>query len=340
MTVKERIIALDQLGNALSKWITEVEEGVVSTIDQPIESAFHRNGWFDKSQVVSALKEINEWLNYSNLEEWSKPYDFDSKSGAKRVGVIMAGNIPLVGFHDYLSILISGHNLLAKVSKKDEVLIKFIHKTLIGIEPRFDSQVDFSDQRFIGLDGVIATGSDNSSRYFDYYFSKTPHIIRKNRTSVAVLNGNESGDELILLGNDIFRYYGLGCRNVTKVYFPKDFDLDWFYKGIISHGEVINHHKYQNNYDYHKSVFLLNGEKLWDNNFLLLKQDSSLSSPVGTLFYEEYENLALLDKKLIELEEQIQCRVGLGGGPLGAAQKPLLTDYSDNINTLDFLSHL
>lgn len=340
MTVKERINALDQLGKVLSKWILEIENKEISVLDSPIESAFHHNGWFDKSQVLFALKEVNAWLNYSDLTDWTKSYDFDSIKEGKKVGVIMAGNIPLVGFHDYLSVLISGHKLQAKVSKKDQVLIKFIHQSLVEIDSRFESQVEFSEERFLGLDGVIATGSDNSARYFDYYFSKTPHIIRKNRTSVAVLNGNESAEELALLANDIFRYYGLGCRNVTKVYFPKGFDVDWFYKGIIDHGGIINSHKYQNNYDYHKSVFLLNGDKLWDNNFLLLKRDDSLSSPVGTLFYEEYDDLNILEKQLAELDSQIQCRVGKGGFSLGEAQKPKLDDYSDNINVLDFLSHL
>jgi hypothetical protein len=253
------------------------------------------------------------------------------------VGVIMAGNIPLVGYHDYLSVVISGHKLLAKLSNKDEVLIKFLHAELMKIQPKFEDVVDFSTERFNDIDAVIATGSNNSSRYFDYYFSKIPNIIRKNRTSIAILTGNETKNDLKSLGDDIFRYYGLGCRNVTKVFLPKGFDVSWFYGGIVDHFEVINNHKYQNNYDYHKSIFLLNQEKIWDNNFLLLKQDNSLSSPVGVLYYEEYTDLEVLKKQLELQEDQIQCKVGYQQFELGKAQSPDLTDYSDNIDVLKFL---
>lgn len=340
MELKDRIKAFSELGKQLQLWLNQRTEGVENPLDSVLRRAFHSNGWFDEAQVINSLTEINDWLHEDELEKWTTNYNFDLSENPKRVGVIMAGNIPLVGYHDYLSVVISGHFLKAKLSSKDAVLIQFLHDELLKIVPELSEMVDLGGERFTDIDAVIATGSNNSSRYFDYYFSKIPHIIRKNRTSVAVLSGNESEDQLKQLGNDIFRYYGLGCRNVTKVYFPKNFDINWFYQGIVSHGSVMDNHKYQNNYDYHKSLFLLNQEKMWDNNFLILKNDSGLTSPVGTLFYEEYDDLSNIEAYLGMLEEQIQCRVGLGGLELGEAQKPKLTDYSDNIDVLEFLLEL
>lgn len=340
MELKDRINAFAELGNRLESWIKLEKAGKGSPIEFVLVQAFNKNGWFDAPQVLMALESVQKWLNNEALLAWTNSYSFTSTKPAKKVGVIMAGNIPLVGFHDYLSVLISGNKLLAKLSSKDEVLIRFIHSELVAIEPRFKDLVDFSTERFNDVDAVIATGSDNSSKYFEYYFSKKPHIIRKNRTSIAILKGTETKEELNQLGNDIFRYFGLGCRSITKVYFPKGFDIDWFYTGIVDHSEVINNHKYQNNYDYHKSLFLLNGLKLWDNNFLLLKEDKSLTSPVGTLFYEEYEGIQDLEQELSLIADKIQCRVGVGGFDLGDSQNPELTDYSDNIDVLEFLLNL
>jgi hypothetical protein len=337
MKLKDRIIAFSKLGNQLSKELKQFKNGEESILDDVIPNAFAHNGWFEESQVVFSLTEISGWLTEKNLLAWVSNYTFDTIKKPKLVGVIMAGNIPLVGYHDYLSVVISGHKLQAKLSSKDEILMRFMHEELIKIEPRISEMVDFSTERFNNIDAVIATGSDNSSRYFDYYFSKIPHIIRKNRTSVAILKGDETKEQLTQLGEDIFRYYGLGCRNITKLYFPKGFKIDWFYSGIMDHSNIINNHKYQNNYDYHKSVFLLNRDNIWDNNFLLLKNDKSLSSPVGTMYYEEYEDLNQLTTELESLDAQIQCTVGLFGYNLGDAQRPKLTDYSDNIDVLQFL---
>jgi hypothetical protein len=337
MNLKQRIAAFSELGKRVTLWLNQKNDGQPTDLDSVFRLAHNKNGWFDEFQITQSLTEINAWLNTEDLNNWAIEYAFDQMDGQKLVGVIMAGNIPLVGFHDYLSVLISGHKLQAKLSSKDEVLLPFLHAELVKIEPGFLTLADFSTERFNAVDAVIATGSNNSSRFFDYYFSNIPNIIRKNRTSIAVLTGKETSEELASLGDDIFRYYGLGCRNVTKVYFPKGFDIDWFYSGIVNHSDVINNFKYQNNYDYHKSLFLLNGEKLWDNNFVLLKEDKGLSSPVGTLYYEEYDDLETLQKELLPLSDQIQCRVGIDGFSLGAAQQPLLTDYSDNVNVLNFL---
>ena len=337
MELKDRIIAFDKLGVQLNSWLNAIEEGKENELEQVIESARHHNGWFDKSQVLNSLNEILQWLNVDALTDWTNNYNLETITETKTIGVIMAGNIPLVGFHDYLSVLISGHKILAKLSSKDEVLIRFLNKELQIIEPRFKGFTDFSTERFTNIDAVIATGSDNSAKYFEYYFAKMPNIIRKNRTSIAVLTGKESKEEMHQLGNDIFKYYGLGCRNITKIYLPKGFSIDWFYEGILDHGDIINNHKYQNNYDYHKSLFLLNGENLWDNNFLMLKKDTAISSPVGVLYYEEYDDINDLKKELEVLQPKIQCSVGVFGFSLGEAQSPKLSDYSDNIDVLDFL---
>lgn len=336
MELKERINAFSNLGQSLNNWILLFESNQSSPLDTAIRQAFHHNGWFSEDQVLNSLKELAYWLNKNKLEDWINNYSI-TDIAPKTVGVIMPGNIPLVGFHDYLSVLLSGHKLLGKLSSKDEILPKFIHNELLKIEPRFAESVDFSTQRFTNVDAVIATGSDNSSRYFEYYFAKKPHIIRKNRTSIAVLEGKETKEDLFELGKDVFGYYGLGCRNVTKLYLPKNFDRDWLYSGIIDHADIINNHKYQNNYDYHKSLYLLNQDEIWDNNFLLLKNDTSISSPIGVLFYEEYDDIKTLETELSLISDQIQCRIGVNGFPFGYAQKPELTDYADDIDVLQFL---
>lgn len=339
MELEDRIKAFVELGEKLNEWVKSYHEEKPSPLDSILRQAFHKNGWFEESQVINSISGVIPWLSKENLTNWvgTRFVDFGS---SQKIGVIMAGNIPMVGFHDYLSVLISGHQLVAKLSSKDEVILKFIQSELEKIEPRIADFVDFTSNRFNEVDAVIATGSDNSSRYFEYYFSKKPHIIRKNRTSIAVLKGDESKEELEALGYDIFNYFGLGCRSVTKLFFPKGFEVDWFYSGIVNHGGIINNHKYQNNYDYHKSLYLLNGDKLWDNNFLLLKPDTAISSPVGTIFYEEYEDLGELETQFDSMGDQIQCRVGVNGLPFGASQKPELTDYADNIDVLEFLDKL
>lgn len=337
MTINKRINAVSELGNRLEDWLNSFSDVAENPLHSVVQKAFHHNGWFDEAQVIQALWEVRNWMDKSKLENWVSPYGLDQISSPKTIGVIMAGNIPLVGFHDYLSVLISGHQLLAKLSSKDKILLDFLHKELAKIEPEMGKQVEFTESRFSNIDAVIATGSNNSSRYFEYYFANKPHIIRKNRTSVAILSGMESKEALHRLGMDIFRYYGLGCRNVTKIYVPKGFEVSWFYEGIIDHFEVINNHKYQNNYDYHKSLFLLNQEPIWDNNFLILKPETALSSPVGTLYYHEYEKQEEIEADLELNRDNIQCIVGEGFINFGDAQSPQLHDYSDNIDVLSFL---
>lgn len=299
------------------------------------------NGWFTKEQVYFAVHSWAEALTEINLNEWLSSYDF-SKVTPKTVGLILAGNIPLVGFHDFLSVLISGHNVLVKTSSNDQHLIKFLVDYLIAVEPELKNRITFSDGKLENFDAVIATGSNNTARYFEYYFKNKPSIIRKNRNSIAILNGKESHEDLVNLGEDIFRYFGLGCRNVSKLFVPKDYNFDAFFKAMYEYQDVIHYEKYSNNYDYNKAVFLMSNFKLLDNGFLTIKEDTSYSSPISSVFYEFYEDLEVLKNRLKNESDQIQCIVSNNlvekSIAFGQTQKPKLWDYADDVNTLKFLN--
>lgn len=301
------------------------------------------NGWFTQEQVYHAIQSWAKALEEDNLNQWISVYDF-SEVKPKTVGLILAGNIPLVGFHDLLSVLISGHNVLVKTSSNDQHLIKFLARYLVAVNPEIENCITFTDGKLENFDAVIATGSNNTARYFEYYFKNKPNIIRKNRNSIAVLNGNETHDDLVNLGEDIFRYFGLGCRNVSKLFVPKDYNFDAFFKAIYEYKDVIYYEKYSNNYDYNKAVFLMSNFKLLDNEFLTLKEDTSYSSPISSVFYERYENIEHLKKQLEKDAGQIQCVVSNGvienSIPFGKTQQPELWDYADNVDTLLFLNKL
>ena len=256
----------------------------------------------------------------------------------------MAGNIPLVGFHDFICVLLSGHNVLVKTSSNDQMLLPFLANYLTSVEPALLNYIHFSEGKLTDFDAVIATGSNNTARYFEYYFKDKPSIIRKNRNSVAVLNGSETKEDFEALGEDIFRYFGLGCRNVSKLFVPKNYIFDSFFEGIFKHQDVIHYEKYANNYDYNKAVFLMSNFKLLDNGFLTIKEDTSYSSPISSVFYEFYEDLDVLKTKLEQDHEQIQCIVSNNlvpkSIPFGQTQKPALWDYADNVDTLAFLVNL
>jgi hypothetical protein len=252
----------------------------------------------------------------------------------------MAGNIPMVGFHDLLCVLISGHKALLKLSKDDNLLLPAVLKLWMKIYPEGKDRVAFTDGVLKDFDAVIATGSTNTSRYFESYFSKYPHIIRKGRNSVAVLDGSESEEELTLLGKDIFDYFGMGCRNVTKLYLPADFDLNRFFQAIYGFADIVNHNKYANNYDYHKSLWLLNQDPILDNGFVLLKEDKKIASPIGALYYERYNDMNQVMQELAEKSEEIQCIVGKNQVPFGNSQCPMLHDYADGVDTMKFLQDL
>ncbi|WP_338408540.1 acyl-CoA reductase [uncultured Flavobacterium sp.] len=305
-----------------------------------IQLSQSHNGWYTPENVYFSIQSWAKSLTEENLEKWFSLYNFNEVK-SKNVGLILAGNIPLVGFHDFLSILISGHNVLIKTSSNDQYLLPFIAKYLIAIEPEFSNKITFVEGKLENFDAVIATGSNNTARYFEYYFKDKPTIIRKNRNSVAVLKGDETKEQLAALGEDIFRYFGLGCRNVSKLFVPKGYSFIAFFEAIFEYQDVIHYEKYANNYDYNKAVFLMSNFKLLDNGFLTIKEDASYASPISSVFYEYYENMPGLQIRLQTESEQIQCIVSNNlvenSIDFGKTQSPNLWDYADNVDTITFL---
>ena len=317
---------------------------VDSELKEIVERAGHHNGWFTEDNILFSLQQWGDLLTEENLKEWLSNYSFSNESKPKTVGIVMAGNIPLVGFHDFLCVLLSGNKVLAKLSSNDKILLPHLSKYLVLQEPSLVDKIEFIDGKMENFDAVIATGSNNTSRYFEYYFGNKPNIIRKNRNSVAVLTGNETEEELKALGEDIFRYYGLGCRNVSKIFVPVNYDFDALFDALYHYKDIIHQHKYANNYDYNKAVYLMSEFKILDNGFLVLKEDEALTSPIAALFYSNYGDETSLREKLDELDEQIQCVVSSGIREnevnFGETQKPSLKDYADEIDTMDFLLKL
>ncbi len=305
-----------------------------------IQLSQSHNGWYTPENVYFSIRSWANALTEENLRQWISAYNFESNK-PKKVGLIVAGNIPLVGFHDFLSVLISGNSVLIKTSSNDQFLLPFLAKYLISIDPELYNRITFVEGKLENFDTVIATGSNNTARYFEYYFKDKPSIIRKNRNSVAVLNGEETKEQLVALGEDIFRYFGLGCRNVSKLFVPKGYSFNAFFEAIFEYQEVIQYEKYANNYDYNKAVFLMSNFKLLDNGFLTLKEDSSFSSPISSVFYEFYENLEDLKLRLDSESDQIQCIVSNNlienSIDFGQTQRPNLWDYADNVDTISFL---
>lgn len=295
------------------------------------------NGWFTEENVRHSLRAWGQLLTEDKLSEWLKRYTTLPSVPEKTVAVVMAGNIPMVGFHDFISVLLAGHKVLVKLASDDDVLIPIFAKVLFTFLPEAEKKVQWAKGKMENFDAVIATGSDNSARYFEYYFGKYPSVIRKNRTSVALITESTTDEELSRLGEDIFRYFGLGCRNVTKIFVPRDFDLDRFFGAVFPWQNLANHNKYANNYDYHKALWMLNEDDLLENGFLLLKEDTGLHSPVGSMYYERYDSITEVRQKIESTVDQLQCVVGEGGLPFGAAQKPGLADYADGIDTMRFL---
>lgn len=308
-----------------------------------IQLSQSHNNWFTPENVYFAIQSWANALTEENLTNWLSKYSFETKN-PKKIGLVLAGNIPLVGFHDFLSVTISGNHALIKTSSNDQHLIKFFVDYLISIDERFQDRVTFIEGKLENFDAVIATGSNNTARYFEYYFSSKPNIIRKNRNSVAVLTGNESLEELEALGEDIFRYFGLGCRNVSKIFVPKNYNFDAFFKGMYKHKAIIDYEKYANNYDYNKAVFLMSLYKILDNGFVTIKEDESYASPISSVFYEYYDSLEEIKTRLINDKDLIQCIVSNGcienSFPFGQAQHPKLWDYADDVDTIEFLISL
>lgn len=352
MTLDNTKKAFVQLGDFLREFIHKQEQDVQLTTQNEKDLAAllnvlpHHNAWFTKDNLFRSLEAWGECLTDNALDAWLSQYTFKADA-SKTVAIVMAGNIPLVGFHDFLCVLLSGHKVHAKLSSNDQLMLPFLTKLLINVEPNLVQRISFTKERLEHFDAVIATGSNNTARYFEYYFKNKPHIIRKNRNSVAILTGQETSEELALLADDIFTYFGLGCRNVSKVYVPKNYDFDAFFKAMFAYKDLINHVKYANNYDYNKAVYLMSKIKLLDNGFLVIKEDENFGSPIACVFYEYYEDLTSLEHLLDQKRNQIQCVVRQSPDPqkyyevgFGQAQSPQLWDYADGVDTLDFLSRL
>lgn len=315
-----------------------ITEDEFTDLQRVINKQFQLNGWFTKEAVKQSLTALGSWLTTEQLENWLSPYAYTNTP--KKVGIIMAGNIPLVGFHDFLCVVMSGNKAVCKMSSDDNTLLPALVAVLFKFEPELKERIVLSAGKIGEIDAVIATGSNNSMLYFEQYFGKYPHIFRKNRTSVAVLTGNETKEELHELGTDIFSYFGLGCRNVSHLLLPKDYALETFFQGIFNHSEVINHFKYGNNYDYNKAVYLMNKLPLFDNNFVLLRETTDLHSPLAMVHYHSYDSQAEIDAYLEENKDAIQVVCGTNYTPFGQAQCPSLADYADGVDTMDWLSKL
>ena len=346
MEIEQRLKGFAKLGKFLQKIINSYGEDIESdeVLLPVIQSEQYNNPWFTPDNIIHSLKGITHLLDYEGLEQWINSYKISLKN--KNVGVIMAGNIPLVGFHDFLCVVLSGNRCICKLSSKDQNLFTKITDILISIDPDFKETFEIRDSQLTDIDAVVATGSNNTSRYFEYYFGKYPHIIRKNRNSIAILDGNETEEDFQKLSNDIFLYFGLGCRNVSKLMVPEGFNFNTFFEGIEHQSTQMQHHKYMNNHDYYRSVYLLNQVDHLDNGFLIVKKDEGISSPLGVLFYQTYKKKEDISAYIEKNKDQLQCIVSNDNQysfktvPLGKSQLPEINDYADNVDTMEFLISL
>ena len=320
---------------------TQLGQYILSGSPEWLE-AKHRAGlinpWFTPEFIDIAVGNIaNHFLDKQKLENWTSSYKIETVA-PKKIGIVMAGNIPLVGFHDFLCVFISGHKAIIKASSKDEVLIKHLAQKLIEWNKGLNEMIVFQEM-LKDCDAYIATGSNNSARYFEYYFKKYPHIIRRNRTSVAILDGNETAKELEQLADDVHLYFGMGCRNVTKIFVPKDYDFIPLLTVFKRYDHFKDHHKYRNNYDYNLALHILNGKFYMANESIILLENPSIFSPISQLNYEFYTDKNTAVESLRSMED-LQCTVGHDHIPFGQAQLPSLTDYADGIDTINFLTNL
>lgn len=338
MTLEKRIESFSELGQILRESLEGKGNRYSSDLEKLINNQQFGNAWFTPENVIMAIKAIANELNIENLTKWTGQYPSLSSDYDKiNVGIVMAGNIPLAGFHDFLTVLITGHSLTAKTSSKDPDLIVFISNILCDINPEFRNRITLTDGLIKGFDAAIATGSDNSSRYFEYYFGKYPHIFRKNRNSIAIIDGSETHEELARFGSDVFSYFGLGCRSVSKIYLPTGYDIARFILSWAEFNPVINHNKYANNYDYNKAVCIVNKDEFIDAGYLLFKKSEGISSPVAVLYYEYYDLINNVYLEIEKMRTKIQCIVSRNEIPFGRAQWPHLWDYADGTDTVDFL---
>lgn len=347
---ENRQLAFVQLGRSLSTQLAALKSGENEGLKAIITQARIENPWFTESNVITAMENWSLALENESISKWLSPYlpVLSKVHPAKVIGLVNAGNIPLVGLHDMLTVLICGHSYVAKNATGDSILLPFIADLLNQLEPAFREKIHFV-QKLENMDAVIATGNNNSARYFEYYFKKYPHIIRMNRNGVAVLTGDETTDQLRLLGQDIFSYFGLGCRNVSKLYVPRGYNFDKFFESIYEYNDVMMHSKYMNNFDYHNSVFLLKRIPFLQNGFLIIREEAHIASPVSVVHYEFYDDKVQLSQHLQEQLEHIQCIVAPNdyfkdenslkkiAVTFGQTQSPALWDYADGVDTVKFL---
>jgi hypothetical protein len=341
MKLQKQILGLCKLSSYIEDFLDKNPENF-SEIDEEFFAVLRKseieNPWFTLESQKFALQQWAELLNENSLQNWLEKYQ--PAKNPKKVGLILAGNIPMVGFHDILSVVLSQHFPLIKLSSKDKTLIPFLLKKWNEFS---EGNVPFEFvERLQNFDAVIATGSNNTARYLEYYFKDSLNIIRKNRTSIAVLKGDETAEELALLAEDIFRYFGLGCRNVTRLFIPEDFIIDRLFESFVYFKDIINHNKYANNYEYNRAIYLLNQERFWDNNFVMLKEDADLFSPLSVLNFTRYKNIDEVKEFIAENNQNIQAiaakkELGLDSIEFGEAQNPSLSTYADHVDTMAFL---
>lgn len=353
-TLKDRIYAFAKAGTLLSSYLKKEATAATSTIETAFFKAQSKNTWFTDENLNHALEQWSQALTVESLTAWTAPYHLENIS-AKTVAIITAGNLPLVGFHDVLSVIITGHHAMIKNSSNDDVLTPILLQLATEVVPDLAQSYSYNDGRLKNYDAVIATGSNNTARYFEYYFGSKPHIIRKNRNSIAVLTGNESLEEMKALSMDVFQYFGLGCRSVSHIKVPRGYNFDLFFNGMFEQKHLIKNEKYLNNYDYNKAVYLMSDFDLLDNEFLLIKEENdSYTSPIAALGYSYYDDIDELAQQLKNDADLLQCVVVQGKAaqtiktaliPLtapavvnfGATQCPMLNDYADGVDTVDFL---
>ncbi len=333
MNIERRITAFAALGDFVLKNPVSLQEIVNKT--------FIYNTWFTIDNINQALQNIAiEFLNKEKLENWISGYGSKiTTHDTKTIAIVAAGNIPMVAFHDILCVLISGNKLQLKLSEKDQYLLPFLLEQLINIEPDFKEliSIQFKLEKF---DAIIATGSNNTAKHFAYYFGKYKNIIRRNRNSVAILTGEETKEDIENLGHDIFDYFGLGCRNVSKIFVPENYDLYSLKDSLSKHIGVNQHNQYMNNLDYQRTLYLMNQTPLIDIDFINIVENNSLHSPISCLHVERYKTLEDVKKNIAEQTENIQCVVGKGYLEFGKSQQPRLSDYADNVDTMEFILNL
>ena len=344
MNLNDRIELVSELGQFFKKYLDtnydNTNDDNLIIFEKIIQQGKLNNPWFTDQNMKVNLSYWAEKLNKYDLTQWMNNYHTMNIS-SKNVAIIMAGNIPLVGFHDFLSVFLSGHNSIIKLSSNDKHILPFLTNLMISTNNELSKKIIYIEGKLQGYDAVIATGSNNTSRYFEYYFKNKKSIIRKNRNSIAVLDGTENEDDLSLLGDDIFTYFGLGCRSISKLYVPENYCFDLFFNSIFKWNDLINSHKYANNYDYNKAIYLMSEYKFLDNGFFIVKEGSELYSPISTINYEFYNDISVLKKKIKADDKDIQCIVSNAEIEnkinFGETQKPSLSQYADNIDVVEFL---